>query len=84
WPADIRALDATLKGIRDLIEDEADFTASQKTAILGVLGDLDAHRKIRFRSSTNVEDSKFVGAGLYDSFSGCIADDTDGDEIGPS
>ncbi len=85
WPASIPALDATLKDIRDLIEDEADFSPAQRTSILTALTGLDSNRKIRFRSSTNVEDSGvFVGAGLYDSFSGCIADDTDGDETGPS
>ncbi|MHC4742185.1 MAG: PEP/pyruvate-binding domain-containing protein, partial [Planctomycetota bacterium] len=45
----------------------------------------DQYRKIRFRSSTNVEDSEhFTGAGLYDSYSGCLADELDGDESGPS
>ena len=41
--------------------------------------------KIRFRSSTNVEDSEqFSGAGLYDSYSGCLLDDLDSDTSGPS
>jgi hypothetical protein len=41
--------------------------------------------KLRFRSSTNAEDGDtFTGAGLYDSASGCLADDLDGDEVGPS
>ena len=85
WPADIAELEATLRGIRELIREESDFTAGQKSAILSGLSGLDPRRKIRFRSSTNVEDSGvFVGAGLYDSFSGCIADDTDGDDAGPS
>ena len=40
---------------------------------------------MRIRSSTNVEDSEeFSGAGLYDSYSGCLADEFDVDEIGPS
>lgn len=39
----------------------------------------------RFRSSSNAEDGVlFNGAGLYDSFSGCLADDLDDDELGPS
>ena len=49
-------------------------------------GDLDLTRTkpIRFRSSTNVEDSEqFTGAGLYDSYSGCLADDLDSDSKGP-
>ena len=42
-------------------------------------------RMLRFRSSSNAEDSlEFSGAGLYDSVSGCLADDLDGDEEGPS
>ena len=42
-------------------------------------------RRIKFRSSTNVEDlDEITGAGLYSSKSGCIADDFDGDEDGPS
>jgi hypothetical protein len=39
----------------------------------------------RFRSSSNAEDGAvFNGAGLYDSFSACLADDLDDDELGPS
>jgi hypothetical protein len=39
----------------------------------------------RFRSSSNAEDGAyFNGAGLYDSFTGCYADDTDADDTGPS
>src|SRR5690606_20507716 len=35
--------------------------------------------------STNVEDLTGIsGAGLYDSASGCIADDLDADDVGPS
>ncbi len=42
-------------------------------------------RMLRFRSSSNAEDALgFSGAGLYDSVSGCLADDLDGDEQGPS
>jgi pyruvate, water dikinase len=41
--------------------------------------------RLRFRSSTNAEDLEGVsGAGLYDSASGCLADDLDADDIGPS
>jgi hypothetical protein len=40
---------------------------------------------LRFRSSSNAEDAiAFSGAGLYDSFSGCLADDLDGEVNGPS
>jgi hypothetical protein len=42
-------------------------------------------RMLRFRSSSNAEDAiGFSGAGLYDSFSGCLADDLDGNQNGPS
>lgn len=40
---------------------------------------------VRFRSSSNAEDAlAFSGAGLYDSASGCVADDLDADAVGPS
>jgi phosphoenolpyruvate synthase/pyruvate phosphate dikinase len=40
---------------------------------------------LRFRSSSNAEDAlDFSGAGLYTSVSGCLADDLDGEEVGPS
>ena len=40
---------------------------------------------VRFRSSSNAEDTLgFNGAGLYSSTSVCPADDTDGDDLGPS
>lgn len=78
-------LSVVLSEVRDLIEKEAQFSAEQQAAILEALSSMSSDRKIRFRSSTNVEDSEqFVGAGLYDSYSGCMADDLDGDNIGPS
>jgi hypothetical protein len=41
-------------------------------------------RMLRFRSSSNAEDAvEFSGAGLYDSYSGCLADDLDGNQTGP-
>lgn len=40
---------------------------------------------VRLRSSSNAEDGlAFSGAGLYDSVSACVADETDADAIGPS
>ena len=40
---------------------------------------------VRFRSSSNAEDAlSFSGAGLYDSTSACLADERDGDDVGPS
>lgn len=86
WPVDdLPALLADLKDIRDLIEDVADFAPLEKALILDALNPFDPNRKIRFRSSTNVEDSEhFSGAGLYDSKSGCLADEQDADDTGPS
>lgn len=44
-----------------------------------------AETTARFRSSSNAEDGAyFNGAGLYDSYSGCLADDLDADATGPS
>ncbi|MFM7214482.1 MAG: PEP/pyruvate-binding domain-containing protein [Verrucomicrobiota bacterium] len=86
-PPDVGRLRPILEGIRDLIRDTAVFTAEQQTAILEALvqGGFDPGRKLRFRSSTNVEDGEtFSGAGLYDSYSGCLQDDLDGDATGPS
>jgi pyruvate phosphate dikinase-like enzyme len=84
WPTDLRALDTTLEGIRDLIED-APFPAELRTPLLESLAVFDPETRIRFRSSTNVEDSAtFTGAGLYDSATGCLADDLDADAAGPS
>jgi hypothetical protein len=81
-PADFGALFDALDDVRDLIDDEADFTPAQRTAIVEALQRFDPLRQIRFRSSTNVEDSDvFTGAGLYDSESGCLADDVDEDEL---
>jgi hypothetical protein len=55
-----------------------------RSVVTNALSDFDPARKIRFRSSSNAEDSaSFVAAGLYDSFSGCLADDLDSDSSGP-
>lgn len=88
-PADMAALSDTLDDIRDFIEDETVFSPALAAAVIATLQDnaygFDPNSKIRFRSSTNVEDSAaFTGAGLYDSKSGCLADDLDGDDVGPS
>ena len=84
-PQDVAALKQDLSEIRDWFKSEADFPTWQKTIILNALKPFDQHRKIRFRSSTNMEDSDiFVGAGLYDSYSGCLLDDMDQDNDGPS
>jgi hypothetical protein len=85
YPPDIASLKTNLAFIRNLFTGTARFTAGQQAAITNALGVFTPGRKIRFRSSTNVEDSEhFTGAGLYDSFSGCLLDDTDADNVGPS
>ena len=91
WPPDMGALADDLDEIRELIKDDDDttFLPAAAATILATLQDpqygFQPDAKIRFRSSTNVEDSEqFIGAGLYDSYSGCLLDDLDGDESGPS
>ena len=92
WPPpDVRALTEELDGIRDMIKNTAEttFTPALRNAVMRMLGDpqygFDPNSKIKFRSSTNVEDSDtFIGAGLYSSYSGCIADELDSDSDGPS
>ncbi|MGE3310125.1 MAG: PEP/pyruvate-binding domain-containing protein [Limisphaerales bacterium] len=87
WPPVMSAYQDALAEIRDWIQDTADFNPTQRHAILQVLADtgFEPTRPIRFRSSTNVEDGEqFNGAGLYDSYSGCLADELDDDSRGPS
>lgn len=85
YPPSVATLKEDLAAIRDLITRTAQFTPSQRELILQALGQFNPQKKIRFRSSTNVEDSSsFSGAGLYDSYSGCLADDLDSNGSGPS
>jgi hypothetical protein len=84
-------LSADLSAIRSIIKNTntTSFSQQLQDAVIATLQDpnygFDTNQKIRFRSSTNVEDSKqFTGAGLYDSYSGCLPDDLDADEDGPS
>ena len=86
FPPAVSLLRADLAAIRELITGTADFNPAQRTAIVAALQQAGlGGRNIRFRSSTNVEDSDtFSGAGLYDSYSGCLEDDLDGDSRGPS
>ena len=90
-PADFAAVATALQGVRDLIEDPLGpiFSSALRDAVITTLEDprygFDLAKKIRLRSSTNFEDSdQFTGAGLFDSRSGCLLDDLDGDELGPS
>jgi hypothetical protein len=87
-PADRLQLAEDLASIRSLFMNELQlpFPEDLRAAILTVLTDpvhgFDPRAMLRFRSSTNVEDSEaFTGAGLYDSYSGCLADSLD-DEAG--
>ena len=86
YPPNVAELSADLAAIRDLIEDTTVFTTAQQEAIASaLLARFQPQTRVRFRSSTNVEDSEnFTGAGLYDSYSGCLADDQDSDTTGPS
>ncbi|MGI8602732.1 MAG: PEP/pyruvate-binding domain-containing protein [Verrucomicrobiales bacterium] len=85
YPPNIAALRTDLAAIRNLFTTTAQFTEPQQEAIKNALSLFDPSKNIRFRSSTNLEDGeRFTGAGLYDSYSGCILDDLDGDTTGPS
>jgi len=85
YPPHLPSLITNLAVVQDLIRQMARFTAPQQEAITNALVGFTNTRRIRFRSSTNVEDAQnFIGAGLYDSYSGCLADDLDGDTTGPS
>jgi len=84
-PPNLTTLPADLAAVQALIRNTAQFNETQKAAILQSLSMFTADERLRFRSSTNIEDSdQFTGAGLYESFSGCIHDDTDADTTGPS
>lgn len=83
-PADMGQLSIDLASIRSLFTSSGvtRFTEELRNGVLGVLMDsscgFNLSAKLRFRSSTNVEDSEdFIGAGLYSSYSGCLADDLD-------
>ena len=87
-PANLKALAADLTVIRGMFTGTTVtvFSPDLQSAVIGALQTFgfDPNVNIRFRSSTNVEDSdQFTGAGLYDSFSGCLADDLDADSTGP-
>ncbi len=77
-----------LDALRDRVRSAAllpDFVQALEEAVLSSYGEAGLTTRLRFRSSTNAEDLPEVsGAGLYDSRSGCLADDLDGDSAGPS
>ncbi|HNS20880.1 MAG TPA: PEP/pyruvate-binding domain-containing protein [Sedimentisphaerales bacterium] len=89
-PSDMQALAQDLACIRNLFThaNVTVFSDQLREGILAVLTDpqygFEPNVMLRFRSSTNVEDSAdFIGAGLYDSYSGCLADALDSDDEGP-
>ncbi len=85
YPADVPAIKTNLAAIRTLIRQHTHFTTNQEETIISALRVFDSRKNIRFRSSTNVEDTEaFTGAGLYDSYSGCLDDDLDDGTAGPS
>jgi pyruvate,water dikinase len=77
-----------LKTLRDDIKSAPfppELVDELRTMIAQVYGDAGTTQMLRYRSSTNVEDlDAFTGAGLYDSKSGCLADELDDDDAGPS
>jgi hypothetical protein len=79
---------ARLEALRDSIraaEISPALAESLARAIEDAYGDAGPTTRLRFRSSTNAEDLPGVsGAGLYDSRSGCLGDDLDEDDAGPS
>ncbi len=87
-PADMQQLSRDITAIRSIFKNPyiTTFSPQLQDAVIDCLQNFgfDPFEKIRFRSSTNVEDSEqFTGAGLYDSYSGCLADDLDHDDLGP-
>ena len=85
--SDSRFRFAALERLREHMEDEGQVDPAlveQLAARIVEVFDVPTSR-VRFRSSSNVEDAiEFNGAGLYDSTSVCAADDLDGDTTGPS
>jgi len=70
YPPAMGPLSSDLQEIRDRIRYASDFAPLEKSSILAALDRFDPQRKVRFRSSTNAEDTDtFSGAGLYDSYS---------------
>jgi hypothetical protein len=84
YPPNMPMLETNLAAIRELITKTARFSPQQQLAILTALSGFSSERNLRFRSSSNAEDSDtYAAAGLYDSYSGCLADDLDQDTVGP-
>ena len=76
-----------LERLRDHMDDNSTVDPELVTSIANRIGEVfgQTTERVRFRSSSNVEDAlEFNGAGLYDSTSACAADDLDDDNAGPS
>ncbi len=72
-----------LRAAMDQVPVDPDLVDALAARILDVWGDETV--MVRFRSSSNAEDSlEFNGAGLYESESICLADEWDDDDLGPS
>lgn len=85
WPPPMAELDAALADVRATIRTRATFPPAVRAEVEAALAGFDPTARLRFRSSSNAEDgATFTGAGLYESFSGCLADELDGDDAGPS
>ena len=81
--ARFEALDDLRDHIRDNSQVDEALVARLAARVEQVFGGTDF--RVRFRSSSNVEDAlEFNGAGLYNSTSVCTADFLDDDEVGPS
>ena len=79
-PPNMAALKRALDGVRELIRD-TELPNTVKTGIADTIkaAGFNPGEELRFRSSTNVEDTDtFTGAGLYESFSGTLARDIGG------
>ena len=77
-----------LDDLRDHMRDEGVVDSNLVARVAARIGEVlgtPADVRVRFRSSSNIEDGlEFNGAGLYNSTSGCAEDDADADSTGPS
>ncbi|MGQ9590150.1 MAG: PEP/pyruvate-binding domain-containing protein [Planctomycetota bacterium] len=87
FEADPEYRHASLAAFREEVERRGQVDPVLVGLLLGRIAEVfGAHDvPVRFRSSSNIEDSlEFNGAGLYDSTTACAADDLDADVAGPS
>lgn len=85
WPPDPAELDAALSEIRTLILARSDFDATLRSEIEAGLSSFEATAPLRFEISTNAQDGQASSTDrLQGPWLGCLADDLDRDEAGPS